>query len=335
MEKIKPILSVIVPVYNVEPYLSRCVDSILSQSFTNLELILVDDGSTDRSGNICDEYEKKDDRVIVCHQPNRGVAAARNRGLDLVRGEYITFVDSDDQIGTSTTYEENMAIFKKDARIDVVQYPIYAISVDNRVNKSIPTSQYVEGERNLFLSWYQGNPIRGYVWDKIFKKNIFDTIRFPKGMQLAEDAYCIVDFVKVVKYLFISELGYYNYFYRDNAATIQFSAEKCTDLFLCKYRHFRFLSTLSSVDKECSHYFFYVYKDFLNTRIAVHKEGRFVDSLEFMKEHMPQWKFVRNESIKNRIWYILFSILGIRNSSSLYVNVVLLRLRVRRLFVKE
>ena len=104
MEMTTPVLSIIVPVYNVEKYLARCIDSILAQTFTDFELILVDDGSTDNSGEICDEYAGKDPRIIVIHKENGGVSSARNHGLDIARGEYITFVDSDDQIGTYTTY---------------------------------------------------------------------------------------------------------------------------------------------------------------------------------------------------------------------------------------
>ena len=91
-------ISIIVPVYRAEKYLNRCVDSILSQTYTALEVILVDDGSPDQSGAMCDGYAKKDSRVKVIHQKNRGVAAARNRGLDMAAGDYITFVDSDDYI---------------------------------------------------------------------------------------------------------------------------------------------------------------------------------------------------------------------------------------------
>ncbi|MDR3314701.1 MAG: glycosyltransferase, partial [Oscillospiraceae bacterium] len=90
------LISVIVPVYNVEPYLPKCLDSIVSQTYANLEIILVDDGSTDASGSICDAYAAKDERVRVIHQANGGVAAARNAGLDAAVGEYIQFVDSDD-----------------------------------------------------------------------------------------------------------------------------------------------------------------------------------------------------------------------------------------------
>ena len=93
-----PIISVIVPVYNTEKYLSRCIDSILAQTFTDLELILVDDGSTDNSGNICDEYAAKDKRIRVIHQNNCGQGYARNAGLNVARGDYIGFLDPDDLI---------------------------------------------------------------------------------------------------------------------------------------------------------------------------------------------------------------------------------------------
>ena len=91
-------ISIIVPVYNVEKYLEACVNSILNSTFTDYELILVDDGSTDRSGEICDDYQEMDQRITVIHQENAGVAAARNAGLRVSRGEYITFVDSDDLV---------------------------------------------------------------------------------------------------------------------------------------------------------------------------------------------------------------------------------------------
>ena len=93
-----PELSIIVPVYKVEKYLPKCIDSILAQTFTDFELILIDDGSPDRCGEICDEYAIKDERIVVIHQVNRGVSAARNAGLDAAKGEYIGFVDSDDWI---------------------------------------------------------------------------------------------------------------------------------------------------------------------------------------------------------------------------------------------
>lgn len=93
-----PLISVIIPVYNVEKYLHRCLDSVIEQTYKNLEVILIDDGSTDHSGEICDDYAAKDVRIHVIHQENQGVSAARNKGLDTAKGEYIAFVDSDDYI---------------------------------------------------------------------------------------------------------------------------------------------------------------------------------------------------------------------------------------------
>ena len=101
MKKGNCIISIIVPVYNVEKYLSRCLDSILFQSFPDWECILIDDGSSDNSGKICDEYAQQDDRFIVIHQQNSGVSAARNAGLDIAKGQWFSFVDSDDWIGSN------------------------------------------------------------------------------------------------------------------------------------------------------------------------------------------------------------------------------------------
>ena len=94
----EPLVSVIIPVYNVSRYLPKCLDSVISQTWRNLEIIVIDDGSTDGSGSICDQYAKRDDRIKVIHSPNRGLSSARNLGLDNLRGQFISFIDSDDWI---------------------------------------------------------------------------------------------------------------------------------------------------------------------------------------------------------------------------------------------
>lgn len=128
----RPILSIIVPVYKVEQYIGACIESILKQTLTDWELILVDDGSPDRSGAICDEYAARDCRIQVLHKENEGVSAARNAALDIASGKYVTFVDSDDEIGSSTTYEENVAILEENSEVDIVQYPHVQIP-DNKI----------------------------------------------------------------------------------------------------------------------------------------------------------------------------------------------------------
>ena len=115
-----PKISVIVPIYNVEKYLPHCVDSILEQTFFDLEVILVDDGSTDRCGAICDEYATKDNRVIVIHEVNSGVSVARNKGIDLSRGEYISFVDGDDILATNY-YEILYDVIIENQRVEKIR----------------------------------------------------------------------------------------------------------------------------------------------------------------------------------------------------------------------
>ena len=119
-----PLLSIIVPIYNVEKYLRRCIDSILEQTFCNYELILVDDGSPDHCGEIIDEYAKKDSRVVPVHQNNGGVGSARNSGLNIAKGEYLTFVDPDDYISACTydTMIDKMTINNLDICICLFSY---------------------------------------------------------------------------------------------------------------------------------------------------------------------------------------------------------------------
>lgn len=131
-----PTLSVIVPVYNVADYLPACLDSILGQTFTDFELLLIDDGSTDRSGAICDDYARRDARIRAVHRVNAGVSAARNAGLDMARGEFITFVDSDDALGTPDTLAENLRLLTADPETDIVQFP--AQTGDKPINANYP-----------------------------------------------------------------------------------------------------------------------------------------------------------------------------------------------------
>ena len=131
----KPLLSIIVPVYNVEKYIERCIKSILNQSFTNFELILVDDGSPDNCGKICDEYKKKDSRIKVIHKKNGGLSDARNAGIERAKGEYIAFVDSDDFIN-KYMYEILYKNAKKwDADISICNFKM--VCENDRIDEDI------------------------------------------------------------------------------------------------------------------------------------------------------------------------------------------------------
>lgn len=175
-----PKISIIVPVYNVEKYIRRCLDSILAQTFTDWECICVDDGTPDNSGKICDEYAKKDSRVVVIHKENGGVSSARNAGLDVAKGEYVTFCDSDDWI-EKETYETVIKVAENNC-VDLVQFGIL-IEKDGKV---IRKKSYKDGfVDDLSLSFEPS------VCHKLFLRKIIyaNNIRFPSGITLSEDRY--------------------------------------------------------------------------------------------------------------------------------------------------
>ena len=187
------LISVIVPVYNVEKYLRRCIDSILAQTYTNLEIILVDDGSPDNCPAICDEYAEKDSRIKVIHQQNGGLSAARNAGLDIATGDYIGFVDSDDYISFEM-YEKLLNILMEsnsDLSIcGMAYYDENSKCIDQECPLTDRTFSNLEiyGELQKELYWFYVN-----ACPKLYKRFIFEDIRFPIG-KLYEDN-CIVHYI--------------------------------------------------------------------------------------------------------------------------------------------
>lgn len=176
-----PLISVVVPIYNVEKYLRKCIDSILSQSYANLEIILVDDGSPDNSGEICDEYANRDHRIKVIHKENGGLSSARNAGLDVCTGEYISFIDSDDFVSPYFIQALYSAAEKYDA--DVTTYNWYfSFSDENEVH--LDTLETTRSEiktvrESLELMFYQCIP--SGAQHRLYKRYIFDTLRYPVG----------------------------------------------------------------------------------------------------------------------------------------------------------
>lgn len=185
-----PLVSIIVPIYKVEPYLRRCLDSIVNQTYTNLEIILVDDGSPDGCPQICDEYVAKDKRIIVIHKENGGLSDARNAGLDICKGEYISFVDSDDILDLNAV--EYMLNAGTDVDIVITNVKMFINEEEiNHLNKthcnSLPFKTI--GSDDLLLRLCRdGDAYLRSAWGKLFKRKLFFNIRFPKG-KLYEDMY--------------------------------------------------------------------------------------------------------------------------------------------------
>ena len=184
MEATKPLISVIVPVYNVEPYLRRCVDSILAQTYENLEIILVDDGSTDRSSAICDEYADKDARVRVIHKENGGSSDARNAGISIAKGKWIGFVDSDDFIEPEMYQELLFASIRNNAEIACCGRYIFS-EKRTKAEHCFDHTRILSSSETM-AELLLNNATDESVWDKLFISDLFAGIHFPIG-EINED----------------------------------------------------------------------------------------------------------------------------------------------------
>ncbi len=219
----KPIISVVVPVYNVSEYLGRAVDSILAQSFTDFEVILVDDGSTDRSGEICDEYTKKDERVHVIHKENGGLSDARNAGTAVAEGEYICFVDSDDFLEAEFLSRLYTLVTENGADLSVVG--IYDCYKDSRTHKYGKVTNFViDGIGALELT-LEGEKIIVSVCTKLIKAEIAKELSFRVG-KTYEDAFYTPDLFLSVKKVAVSTEPLYNYWHRSDSITTRPFSEK-------------------------------------------------------------------------------------------------------------
>lgn len=176
------LISVIVPVYNVEPYLRQCIDSILAQTYTNFELILVDDGSPDNCGAICDEYATKDSRIAVIHQENGGLSAARNAAMKIMRGEYVAFVDSDDYLAPEYLEVLYSAVVTDQADVSAccrMDDKGGKLSPSERVLESLHTKIILTGSDTIYRMYTQEIDIGVHVWAKLISRKLLQSKQFP------------------------------------------------------------------------------------------------------------------------------------------------------------
>lgn len=193
-----PLISVIVPVYKVEPYLDRCVESVLDQDYTNFELILVDDGSPDRCGEMCDEWAQKDRRIDVIHKANGGLSSARNRGIDRARGAYITFIDSDDWV-TKDYLSYLLSLFSSNPESQVSCCNHYIVrSGQKKVAISQDRALEVFTRQEAFEQLLFHGKVDACAWAKMYKRDVFSSLRYPEGWWF-EDTWLIGDVLKATE----------------------------------------------------------------------------------------------------------------------------------------
>ena len=208
------LISVIVPVYNVEKYLANCLDSIINQTYKNLEILLIDDGSTDNSGKICDDYAKKDNRIKVIHKENGGLSSARNIGINNANGNYLSFIDSDDTINHEMMNNMLDSINKNNTDMAICKLNI--IKDEVKTNEKIDINEKIEviTPNDVYDMLYNHKQAEmTSSCNKIFKIELFDDIRYPLGEINEDDAilHLILDKVNIISY---SNIPYYNYYQR-------------------------------------------------------------------------------------------------------------------------
>ena len=216
-----PLLSVIVPVFNVAPWLSECMESILSQSYDNIEVLLIDDGSSDGSELMCDAYMAGDARVRTVHRSNAGLGAARNCGLELCHGQYITFVDSDDKISCDA-WEPNIELLESDPETDFVQYEYCRWFGGERIEPATPSQPCgtISRVTDKYIDAFDRYILRSYMPNKIFRREMFAALRFNEWI-LFEDRALLPDLLDISRTIRYSPFGLYYYRVRENQITAQ------------------------------------------------------------------------------------------------------------------
>lgn len=200
------IVSIVVPVYGVELYLRECLDSLLNQTYENIEVILVDDESPDKCPRICDEYAKKDNRVKVIHQKNGGAGNARNTGLAHIHGEYVCFVDSDDYVAEN--YIESLITGLNQEDADIAVSGFYTMYVDEMIASSRVETK-VSYSNTEYLRYFLQDWSCSLIWNKIFKADLLEDIRFVEGRKIDDEFFTYQTVIKAKKIVYVDECLYY------------------------------------------------------------------------------------------------------------------------------
>ena len=209
----KDLISIIIPVYNVEKYLKECVDSVRKQTYKNLEIILIDDGSKDNSGKLCDELSKEDNRIKVIHKENGGLSDARNVGIENATGEYIQFIDSDDFVE-----KDMIEILYNDicqGKADVSMCSLYLYK-DGEKTTDASYKKEIFNKEQVLKEILLDERVRSYAWNKMFKKSLFESIRFPKG-KVFEDIYTMSPIFQKANKIVFNDIPLYYYRQREGS----------------------------------------------------------------------------------------------------------------------
>ena len=244
------LISIIIPVYKVEKYLDKCVESVVSQTYKNLEIILVDDGSPDCCPEMCDKWAKKDGRIKVIHKKNGGLSDARNAGLDIMTGDYVMFVDSDDFIDSEMCDNMLSLMHKHCADICCCDYFEFKEGKPFKKEESRKNKvQCFNGEDVIDLLFNKKIPLIMVAWCKIYKVGVFDNLRFTVG-KYHEDEYIIHHSLSKAKTVVYTKANYYNYLKRTGSITSKISNKNIEDSLEAFSQRYEFLNKNYEPKKE-------------------------------------------------------------------------------------
>lgn len=223
----KPVISIIIPIYNTQKYLSRCIGSVLEQTYQDFELILVDDGSTDNSLELCRKWSKIDQRIVLISQENGGVSKARNAGLDVAKGKYITFIDSDDWVSSNYLAVLLETMEKNDAQLVVGSFRRMYTRLNESSLSPLPTKKFNIADNEEVRSMLFSDHFRG-PWVKLFLNEIIQNniLRFPLNVKIGEDTIFLMNYLSKCTLIYtVSNVIYYYNRMNELAATTKYYAE--------------------------------------------------------------------------------------------------------------
>lgn len=243
----KPLVSIIVPVYNVEKYIDGCIKSILTQTYKNLQIILVDDESPDNSGKICEEFAKTDNRITVIHKLNGGLSSARNAGLDIADGDYIMFVDSDDYLADNTV--ETLISVNEKYDADIVQFNFFETDKEYyKFSADLPQNiLFTQNKKEMFENLYKIGGSAVSACTKFYKSSLFKSFRFKEGI-LYEDEHMCTHLLPDVNSILYVDGNFYNYVKREGSIINSSFSPKKLDSIWVSYDRINQLKNLNYND---------------------------------------------------------------------------------------
>lgn len=301
-------ISIIIPIYNVKLYLERCLNTIVNQTYSNLEIILVDDGSNDGSEKICDEWKQKDKRIKVIHKTNGGLSSARNEGIKISTGDYIQFVDSDDFIDLSCVeiLYNNLLKYKADISMCGI---IMTNDIYKKKMKWFENDQCLEKDK-AFRLLIENNILTSHAWNKLFKREIFKEIIFPEGKLYEDIRIMHIIFSNINKVAITNQYLYY-YFQRENSITTKVNINNKFEYIEAFYERLLFIKENNQDLYDYSVYrlvkvitLILITQQYPLEQIKQNKKN-IKDMLEYIKQKDVKKAYKKYANSKDKIYYYL------------------------------